>query len=164
MDIYEMLQASQGATFSECRKYRYVLWRIWDFKKPPIMFIGLNPSTANEKFPDRTISRVIEFGKSWGYGGIYMMNLFPFVTKYPSELEKCSADQIRENDKYITEIAKKCADIIFAWGTFPVMGRDREMIKKFPKAKCLLINDDGSPQHPLYVPGSTKPILYIPVK
>ncbi len=31
-----------GAEFSECRQYRYALWRMWDRSKPPVMFVGLN--------------------------------------------------------------------------------------------------------------------------
>ena len=29
---------------SDCTKYRYSLWRIWDKEKPIFTFIGLNPS------------------------------------------------------------------------------------------------------------------------
>jgi hypothetical protein len=28
---------------SDCNKYRYSLWRIWDKEKPIFTFIGLNP-------------------------------------------------------------------------------------------------------------------------
>jgi len=64
-----------GAEFSECRKYRYALWRIWDKSKPLVMFIGLNPSTANENVDDPTIRSVCRMTKNNGYGGVYMMNL-----------------------------------------------------------------------------------------
>lgn len=38
-----------GALFSPDRKYRYKLWRRWaGMAKPWCLFIGLNPSTANE--------------------------------------------------------------------------------------------------------------------
>jgi hypothetical protein len=39
-----------GAEFSTDRKYRYALWRKWDAINPLAMFIGLNPSTANESW------------------------------------------------------------------------------------------------------------------
>ena len=77
-----------GAHFEDDRQYRYLLWRNWDELKPKIMFIGLNPSTANEEKDDPTIRRVCIFAKKWGFGGVYMANLFPFVTAYPKELEK----------------------------------------------------------------------------
>lgn len=36
------LWENNGAEFSECGKYRYKLWRIWDDKLPLAMCIGLN--------------------------------------------------------------------------------------------------------------------------
>ena len=66
------------ATFSSCKKYRYSLFRIWDEDKPLVLFIGLNPSTADEKEDDPTIRRCINFAKQWGYGGLIMGNLFAF--------------------------------------------------------------------------------------
>lgn len=44
-----------GAIFSDDRKYRFALFRMWDLKAPNVMFIGLNPSTANEHDNDPTI-------------------------------------------------------------------------------------------------------------
>ncbi len=66
------------AKLSDCRIYRYALWRIWDDAKPLVMFIGLNPSTADETEDDPTIRRCISFAQNWGYGGLYMANLFVF--------------------------------------------------------------------------------------
>ena len=38
-----------SATFSSCRTYRYSLWRRWGAPEQGYaMFIGLNPSTADE--------------------------------------------------------------------------------------------------------------------
>ena len=44
------IEKCDGAEFSRCRKYRYTLWRRWDFESElnQLMFIGLNPSTADE--------------------------------------------------------------------------------------------------------------------
>src|SRR5262245_23656231 len=49
-----------GAIFSDCEKYRYVLWRQWDLLDPEpcfMAFVGLNPSTADESLDDPTIRR-----------------------------------------------------------------------------------------------------------
>jgi hypothetical protein len=108
---------SNGAQFSENRWYRYALWRIWNEDKPLIMFIGLNPSTANERFNDPTIRRVIRFAYDWGAGGLYMMNLFAFVTPYPYELAEAH-DPVGDNDQWLERISGKCDKIIFAWGAF----------------------------------------------
>jgi len=142
---------SSGSEFSECRKYRYALWRIWDLSKPLVMFVGLNPSTANETTNDPTIRSVIRIAKANGYGGVYMMNCFPLVTPYPGELE-LSGD-MEFNDYRLKKVARLCNAVIFAWGTFSVVkeqGRDRALTEMFPNAYALAINKNGSPKHPLY--------------
>lgn len=75
--------SSNGAEFSECGQFRYCLWRIWDKTMPLVLFIGLNPSTANARVDDPTIRRVKGFARGWGFGGAYMMNLMPGVSAYP---------------------------------------------------------------------------------
>lgn len=44
------------ATISDDQIYRYKLSRTWDSTKPTILFIGLNPSIANETIDDPTIT------------------------------------------------------------------------------------------------------------
>jgi hypothetical protein len=149
-----------GATFSICRKYRFVLWRIWDDSKPKIMFIGLNPSTANENSDDPTIRRVKNFANSWGYGGVFMLNIFTYVTAYPEELKKCD-NPLFLADKYLNEYAAKTDKIIFAWGSnVEASQRGIEVIHMFPEGYVLDVNKNGSPKHPLYVKGDTIPFKY----
>jgi len=154
------LSNNSGAVFSKDRKYRYVLWRIWDRTKPSVMFIGLNPSNANETNDDPTIRRVVRFARDWGYGSVYMKNLFAYITPDPDELLKCD-DPVGYNNRWLkdTEVSK-CDLVIFAWGSFNVAGRDKEVIKMFPEGMALKINKDGSPAHPLYLKGNLKPIKY----
>ncbi|MCH7535085.1 MAG: DUF1643 domain-containing protein [Bacteroidetes bacterium] len=152
-----------GAEFSDCKKYRYALWRIWDESKPFVMFIGLNPSIANENSDDPTIRRVRRFSADWGYGGVYMVNLFAWVTAYPQELNKCD-NPLADNDKWLEKISNKCDKIIFAWGSFAkAQDRGRQMIKMFPNAHALMINSNGSPRHPLYVKSDVVPIPIKPL-
>ena len=86
-----------GATFSACRKYRFELHRIWDNTKPLVAFIGLNPSTANEVNTDATIRRVISLAKSNNFGGIFMLNCFPYVSTNPDDLKDFG--NTKENDE-----------------------------------------------------------------
>lgn len=134
------LTDSSGATFSYDRKYRYRLWRFWDKNKPPVAFIGLNPSTANEDEPDPTIRRVIQFAKDWGYGGVYMFNLFAIVSSSPEVLLTCK-DSIKENGIYLQELSESGMDIVFAWGSFKEADKRANEVKAiFPSATCLGIN------------------------
>ncbi|MBA7590572.1 hypothetical protein ES708_32699 [subsurface metagenome] len=126
-------QEDNGALFSDCRKYRFVLWRIWDKNKPIVMFIGLNPSTANENTNDPTIKRVMRFASDWGYGGIYMLNLFTYVTACPEELHKAE-DPVFMSDWYLEIYAQKVNKIIFAWGSFQeAVERAKQMKIRFER-------------------------------
>lgn len=151
---------NNGALFSPCRKYRYKLWRIWDDTLPMLMWVGLNPSTANEETNDPTIRRVITFSQKWGYGGIYMTNLFAWVSSKPQDL-KTVADPLGDNNNILQSVSEKSAAIVFAWGTFKeAQARGEEVKRMFPQAVALGINADGSPKHPLYVKGDTQPVNY----
>jgi hypothetical protein len=157
MNIFE----TAGASFSSGRKYRYALWRIWDQSKPIVMFIGLNPSTADENQLDPTLKRVKAMAIRWGYGGFYMMNLFAIVSPYP-EVLKTDPDPLGENDGWIERIAPKCHKIIFAWGTFKeAEERAKTVIAMFPDAECLQLNKNGSPKHPLYCRADIQPLKFI---
>ena len=161
MDLFN--EQNIGALFSDCRKYRIALWRFWDPVKPRIMFIGLNPSTANEYTDDPTIRRVKKFAADWGYGGVYMMNLFTYVTPFPEELMRCE-DPIYGCDIMLKEIAEKCDKIIFAWGSFKeAEKRAREVMSMF-EGYALVINSDGSPRHPLYVKSDVEPVKIKTIK
>lgn len=152
-----------GALFSPCNKFRFALWRIWDKSKPLVMFIGLNPSTANATADDPTIRRVKSIANNLGYGGVYMMNCFPFISTDPKLL--VSSGGILENDIKLKEVAELCKDVIFAWGNFEIvrmMGVDYILSQKFPKAKALQINKNGSPKHPLYCKSNIQPIPFKP--
>lgn len=150
---------NSGAEFSECGKYRYKLWRIWDESKPLAMCIGLNPSKANATKNDQTISYLIKMLTKLGYGGFYMMNCFPIISSKPSVLKdfwqatySYTQNQDTINRSKLQEVATKCETVVFAWGTFRVVKevrRDKELKEMFPNAKCFGINNDGSPFHPL---------------
>jgi hypothetical protein len=161
-DLFQ--KVDNGAAFSDCRKYRYALWRIWDESKPLVMFIGLNPSKADESETDNTITTVKSFAKNWGFGGFYMMNCFPYVSTNPDDLKDFG--NTVENDFWLYYAEKRVAEIIFAWGAFKIVKksrRDVELSAMFPNAKCLIKNKDGSPHHPLYLSLKTKPIIFKPI-
>lgn len=155
--------ADFGAEFSPDRKYRYSLWRIWDRTKPLAMFIGLNPSTANETEPDNTIKRVGGISKNNGYGGFYMTNCFPIVSSEPDIVRDWYYSLIGHymavNDMKLKEISEKCNAVVFAWGNFKIVKetkRDKQLAEMFPDAMALFINKNGSPKHPLFCRADTR--------
>ena len=107
---------SKGATFSGDRLYRYKLWRIWDESKRPALFIGLNPSTADENIDDPTIRRCIDFAMQWGEGGLIMANLFAYRSTDPKELKGIADPVGRDNDEYLVDAHRKAGITVLAWG------------------------------------------------
>ncbi|WP_276979211.1 DUF1643 domain-containing protein [Flavobacterium filum] len=149
-----------GAEFSEDRKYRFALWRTWGHTdKGKVMFIGLNPSTANEQLNDPTIKRCINFAKSWGYGGMFMLNLYAYVSTDPKKL--VLDENILKNNENLLEYSKKSDIVVFAWGCFKShKKRMKEVESMFPDAYCINKSKDGFPCHPLFQKGDLKPIRY----
>jgi len=152
---------NKKATFSDCRKYRYALSRTWNGKKKTILFIGLNPSTADEKIDDPTIRRCINYAQNWGYGSLLMVNLFAYRATMPSELKNAINPIGNDNDLYIIELSKKADLAVAAWGNKgTLLNRDKEVKKIIPNLMCLKINKSGQPAHPLYQKKDLKLIKY----
>ena len=143
---------NKTANFSSCRKYRYSLSRIWDKQKKFVLFIGLNPSTADEEMDDPTIRRCSGYAQKWGYGGFMMVNLFAYRTTLPSNLKKVKYPVGSENDKYIVKLSKKADITVAAWGNNGnLYSRDKQVFNLVSSLMCLRINKSGQPAHPLYL-------------
>ncbi len=124
------------------------------------MFIGLNPSTADETKDDQTIRKCVGFAKQFGFGALCMTNLFAVRTKDPA-IMKATAEPIGpENDHWLLTCAKRADLVIAAWGLDGAfMGRDREvriMLSQFTMLKCLKHTKGGHPGHPLYLSGKSQ--------
>ncbi len=148
------------AKLSRCRKYRYALWRTWDTQKPYVLFVGLNPSTADEHNDDPTLIRCMNFAKTWGYGGVCMANLFAFRATAPADM-KAATDPIgKQNNVWLKKLAKEAGVVIAAWGNDgSYLSRSAEVKAMLPELHCLKHNKSGEPAHPLYQPATAKPIL-----
>jgi hypothetical protein len=154
---------NSGAEFSNCGKYRYKLWRIWDNELPKAMCIGLNPSKANATKADPTITNLIKMLKRLGYGGFYMMNLFAWISPNPEDLLTC-VDPIGENEGKLKEAETICDDVIVCWGNFKQADeRIKQVLPNYPNAKCFGVTKSGKPVHPLammYAGLTDKPKLF----
>lgn len=148
----------KGAKISDCTKYRYSLWRIWDKEKPIFTFVGLNPSTADHVQDDPTITRCINFTKSWGGGGIYMANLFAYRATDPQEMMSQDDPIGSDNDFYLNELATQSQKIIACWGNHGTYQQRSTAVKELLKDKLyyLELNKTGEPKHPLYIHSETK--------
>ncbi len=149
----------KGAEFSEDREYRYVLWRTWDKGANHVTFIGLNPSTADETEDDPTIRRCIGFAKSWGFGGINMVNLFAFRATSPKEMIAESCPIGIENDGYLQMYLEKHGPNVACWGNHGKhLDRGFDVICLLGKKNLSVfgLTSKGQPKHPLYLKKDSK--------
>lgn len=136
------------------------MWRTWDEHKPCVMFIGLNPSTADETDDDPTLTRCIGYARSWGYGGVCMANLFAYRATEPSDMKAARDPVGPENDVWLARLASEAGIIIAAWGNHGTfIGRSNKVRKLLTNMHCLKINMSGEPAHPLYQKSGLKPVL-----
>lgn len=152
-----------GAHFSDCRLYRYRLWRYWDEAVAPATFIMLNPSTADEVANDPTVERCERRAREWGYGGLRVVNLFALRSPDPRALY-ASPDPIGSaNDAAIMDATDEAGIVICAWGAHGKHLQRGAAVHRLLRDTCrvkphaLRINGDGTPAHPLYLPYSLKP-------
>ena len=150
-----MKQLHKTAVISRCEKYRYKLTRTWDEDKKKVLFIMLNPSTANHVQNDLTTIRCINFAEKWGYGGIMIGNIYPFRAKRPKHLRKWLKTQNQRANFYYINIAHvdqmaACADLVVcAWGCNYKEGIP-EWVDELGRLHYLELCDDGiTPKHPL---------------
>lgn len=151
---------SSGALFSECRTWRYALWRRWDFgsRCNMVAFVGLNPSTADESIDDPTIRRCKNFAKEWGFGGMYMLNAYAFRATDPKDMKAASGTVGPDNDEWLRFYGTEATEIIAAWGVHCDPKRERVVCETIGKlVMCLGRTKDGRPKHPLYLRADTKP-------
>jgi hypothetical protein len=139
--------------------YRYHLYRIWNEKLPKVIFIGLNPSTADAEKDDATIRRIIRFCQDWGYGGFFIVNLFAYRSRNPDNLKLAKNPVGDHNDAWILRLTWKGNPVVVCWGRNGTLyGRDKEVLGMLPKKNTyyMELTKTGIPKHPLYLPKDCK--------
>lgn len=145
--------------------YRYALTRTdhalpWlAMHEPRLLWIMLNPSTADETRDDPTIRRVRAFTQRLGFSGFTVVNLYALRATSPADLWTADDPVGPDNNRVINEAAAAAltdgAPIIAAWGALAKPERVAEVLT-LPcvhrgDLRCLGVTADGSPRHPLYL-------------
>lgn len=151
-----------GAVVSDCGRFRTRLWRVWDDELPRLLWIMLNPSTADASVNDATIRKTIAFAKLWGFGGIEVCNLYSYRTKSPNELMNAGWLKGPDNERTLRAMLDNYtpgSKAVAAWGTWALSVDEKWLRYEAAHAGVPLyhlgLNKGGSPKHPLYLPMTT---------
>ena len=144
--------------------YRYSLWRQWNSKSKTIAFIMLNPSRADAKVNDPTVTRCINFAKAWGYDRLEVVNLFAYRTPHPSLLKQATEPIGKDNDHFILESVSHSERVILAWGNQGTWQQQDVHVLKLltnqTRIYSLGITKKGCPRHPLYLRQESQPQIF----
>ncbi|MAV33425.1 MAG: hypothetical protein CMQ02_08330 [Gammaproteobacteria bacterium] len=149
------------ANFSACRKYRYSLKRVWNRQSPFVLFIGLNPSTADEINDDPTLTRCMDYAKRWGYGGVCVANLFAYRATKPTDMLRVNDPIGIDNNSWLKKLSKAAGLTVVAWGNHGKhLNRSHDVQNFLQDLHCLKYNLSGEPSHPLYLKSTLKPRIF----
>ncbi len=188
--------ASKGAEISADGKYRYRLWREWRGTHDPlnwrwlrdakgevckdgegkpmgeprsVLFIMLNPSTADAYVDDPTIRRCVGYAKAWKYERMEVVNLFAYRATDPRELLKLGHDDDPvgvDNQRHVEMAVARAGFMVCAWGIHGShLEQDKTMmgwITGWNKPiTCLALTKTGMPRHPLRLHADWKPQPFV---
>lgn len=119
-----------------------------------MLFIMLNPSTADAVENDPTITRCMGFAKREGATHLTVVNLFALRSTDPNGLLRHDSPIGPENDKHILKEVEshKLMPIVAAWGSHKfAVQRALQVCELVGDLWCLGKTKNGSPRHPLYL-------------
>ena len=151
----------KDAVISPCGLYRYRLSRTWDGRKLPLVWIMLNPSTADAEVDDPTIRRCVSFSKREGAGGIDVLNLFALRATNPAALRHVEDPIGPDNDEWIREVLHPHSRVVVAWGNHGMLlGRAVAVTRRLRESGLDIMALGNKPRHPLYIRGD-QPLVKI---
>jgi hypothetical protein len=149
-----------SATISNDEHFRYSLERRLSMGERTVLFVGLNPSTADQSQDDPTIRRCAGFARQWGFDWLLMGNLYAYRSTDPKVLNQIEGSVGPENQEFLKIMAQRAELIVAAWGANTLNAPARfiaQWLLSLPRTKCLGQNAGGSPKHPLYLAGTSIP-------
>ena len=154
----DLRKGNVDAIFNPLATHRYFLRRRLSLLPTALttacLFIMLNPSRADAKRSDNTVTRCMKFAQLWGFHQLWVCNLFALRTPYPADLNKDGDPIGRQNDEYITMAIQQADQIVVAYGNHGAyMDRGHHVIDMIryegKQAKAFGLTAQGHPIHPL---------------
>jgi len=156
-----------SATISDDGKYRWSLSRDWTRQgeqSNAILWIGMNPSTADAQLDDPTCRREVNFSKNWGFSCYLKGNVLGYRSTDPNNLPVDPAEAEGPNNRdHLLKMALQVETIVLCYGNLPPryhkrIGETIAMLRDLSaELVCLGRNQSGSPKHPLYLSSQTAP-------
>lgn len=152
------------ASFSDDGRHRQRMrrWLGESFPERFIMFIGMNPSTADAMVDDPTCAREWQFAKREGFEAMVKCNIGDYRATDPKALLVPGVNVCTpENVQMIRQEARKAAKVIVCHGKLnkPLAAAAAVILPALEadgvELWCLGTNGDGSPKHPLYLRADT---------
>ena len=156
-----------SAVFSPDRRYRYWLQAQLSDEDGICMFLMLNPSRADEVRSDPTVTRCKGFAREWGYGALWVYNLFALRSPDPGALRDDPDPVGPDNDEDILRGARVADLIVCAWGNHGVhLDRSAQVLRMLEteglsdKMRHLGMTKLNQPRHPLFTRADTQLIYF----
>lgn len=159
-----------GAVFSPCRQWRYNLTRQWGPTARSVLWVMLNPSTADEWKLDPTLRRCKGYATAWGFDGMHVRNLFAWRSTSPDVLPTVADPVGPDNDAWLLRGIERFSLVMVAWGTdgalrapgddLPRGERVLQRLREHCDPHALVWTKDGHPGHPLYLRRTLEPRPY----
>ena len=146
------------AKFSSCDRYRYSLMRMWNENLPGVMFLMMNPSTADLQKNDPTVAKCMRLAVRWGYGRLYVGNVCAYRATDKRNLLFVDDPVGAENHASLLAMAGHVGRIVVAHGKLPT-GLQQHAVRACVALQeaghslhvLKLSETDGTPWHPLYI-------------
>lgn len=157
---------TRGAVLSDDGRYRYTLARELSLFTPgsegTVLFVMLNPSTADALLDDATIRRCIGFAKRWGFSRLTVGNLYALRATDPRELALADDPVGPDNDYWLGALAEAAEQVVYAWGGNAMVPNRAADVRRLIEAivpsppVCLGRTRQGDPRHPCRLPNATE--------
>lgn len=156
-----------SAIISSCGTYRYTLSRdIAEDRPHRVLFVGVNPSTADASMDDATVRKWTGFTSRWGtYAGFDVCNLFAFRSTDVRALARASDPIGPENNDHMLRLMREADTIVPCWGDRTKL--PRELWGRIDTVKEMILDSGapvftlgltkcGDPKHPLMLGYNTQ--------